>query len=239
MKWYTALVGGFVLIVLVVFALIGIKPRPVEMIKTSIMKDPSHFGHGMYLQLKQRMQNESLVLIGVDASRMDEQIPVMALLNELQNEKDIRTDFYVDASLSDWKLSVGTSFDLQKQFKEFLVLARNAEVKKERIVYVLPNIQASQMIQAQAAAALKQSGLKFLSVSLFPFSTKAEQFGHYPLACQTPEKDEGAGKLGCLMMLRIRQMLNKANSPEAKGAYVGQMELVGEKDVLALFSLIE
>lgn len=239
LSFRSILMAVVVLLGLIAVMYYGVQPRAIAKIKISEFTNLEEASNAIQLRLRQELQMNSVLLIGVESGKTElENLAQTLLLRQMSDPIFNRQTLFIDQDLEQLMPSlsglVGERLSVQKDKDRLLSALRTANEKKLNVAVVLPAEFAAGMLKDSAAEFLHKNEIKFLSLIFMSLSRNREQEQQTTIPCRVADHDlEGTGSLGCEAIQLARMNYRKKMHA---GQWVGLLSQVSATDYLFLIN---
>lgn len=214
----------------------GGQPRPVTKIPLGIYENPGVLAENLVQHLKNDVQKNPLIFLGVEADRPEHFTIWKEFLARLQ-EPGLRYDLVVmDQFLESSEFPNAHRIATKEGFNEFVQGVQAALSEGKRVAVLVPTIYAVQMIPenlAQNFMTDTQRSVFSLSLTDFPRSREQEKKLRYPCSVEGVDRT-GLGPFGCLVLQAAR---GNYKTLFQQGQQIGMVQEIGLHDWIVLLSV--
>ncbi|WP_413582762.1 hypothetical protein [Bdellovibrio sp. HCB288] len=232
-------IGAIALIALGIFATMkfNVGPETVTKIGFTHVSQPEEMGDLVLANLQAEIQGAPVLILGVTPNKIEEMELLKGFIEKTQGTDSKYDVIIVEPMLPYVELFRDAVYIPVKDEMPRLVEGINkARADGLRVAVIVPNIYASQLLEANPVWKLKnefQLDVTSLSVSTFPVTREQEQ--HFEPKCLDGGAVDPAGTsgFGCMIRNVARRTYRKKLEPNK---YSTMLEQTGPKDYLILFN---
>ncbi|WP_413292469.1 hypothetical protein ACLSU7_13765 [Bdellovibrio sp. HCB185ZH] len=215
----------------------SVGPETTPKIEFIHVSTPEEMGKLVFEQLREEIKAAPIVILGVTPNKIEEMELVKGFIDINQDPGSKYDVVIVEPMLPYVELFRPAIYIAMKEEMQRLVEGINkARAEGLRVAVVVPNIYASQLIDANPVAKLKTDyklDVTSLSVSTFPV-TRAQEAAFEPKCIDSGEVDPaGTSKFSCAVRNVARRTYRKKLEANK---YSTMMEQTGPKDYIILFN---